>query len=220
MATWAILGFFIFLCMSDSISAVIYPCDRAADCGCSKANANVYKIVGGEDSYPSSWGWAVSLQVPFLGHFCTGTIVSPRHIITAAHCVVDAVVMNFTRVVVGIDRLSESDSGYAHVRPVEKVFPHPNYDSTKVNDIAVLRLAAPFAISINMSTARLCFPKIQPSNREADYPLDSTALIAIGWDTPKSEGSIPDDLHLQQVTVQAVSRTDPTCAEFVTDRRV
>ena len=123
--------------------------------------------------------------------------------------------------VVGIDQLSESDSENAYVRLVEKVFPHPNYDdSTKVNDIAVLRLAAPLAISINMSIARLCLPKTQPSNREADYPLESTALIAIGWGTLESGGSIPDDLHLQQVTVQAVSQTDPTCAEFVTDRRV
>jgi secreted trypsin-like serine protease len=180
------------------------------------------KIVGGEDAFPQSWGWAVSLQRSFDGHFCTGSIVSPLHIITAAHCVTDEEEMKTADIVVGIDRLSESNSTTRQVRSVSEVFAHPQYDSsTHTHDIAVIRLNESLVISNEMSTARLCLPHIEPSGKEADYPADSASLVAIGWGVLMSEApSIPDDLHLQQVTVQAVSVHNETCTEFISDTRV
>lgn len=221
MAYNTLLIFYLVVCNANFISATIYSCNRTADCGCSKYNANVYKIVGGENSFPSSWGWVVSLQI-FGSHFCTGAIVSPLHVITAAHCVTDDFLMKFMNVVVGIDRLSETDDlETVQVRSVTDVFIHPSYNDTAVvNDIAVLRLNESLVISSEMATARLCLPRVVPSGREADYPANSASLVAIGWGTLESEAqSIPSDLHLQQVTLKAVPADDETCAEFITDPR-
>ncbi|UJR16589.1 hypothetical protein I4U23_003489 [Adineta vaga] len=121
----------------------------------------------GEDAFPYSWGWAVSLQFLFGGHFCTGTIVSPLHIITAAHCVT-------------------------------------NIDFTELHDIAVLRLNESLDISSESLLARLCIPRIES--------------VTIGWGRLKHGNEpIPDDLHLQQVTVKAISVHDERCTEFITN---
>jgi secreted trypsin-like serine protease len=217
MAYIKFLIFYLFVCNVDLISAIIYSCNSTADCGCSKTNANVYKIVGGENAFPFSWGWAASLQLPFFGHFCTGSIVSPLHIITAAHCIMEKEYMEIVNVVVGIDTLGDLDSTLAQVRSVDEVFVHPEYDnSTKFHDIAVIQLNESLVFSNETSIARICLPRIEPSDRETEYPANSASLVAIGWGLLSADAeSIPDDLHLQQVTVKAVSVDDETCTEFI-----
>jgi trypsin len=211
--------FYLFLCNVDLISGIIYSCNQTAECGCSKYNANVHKIVGGEDAFPSSWGWAVSLQTESGSHYCTGSIVSPLHIITAAHCIGDEEEMETTRIVVGIDRLSDWYSATIQVGSVNATFVHPEYDtSTKVHDIAVIRLNQLLHISTESSTARLCLPRIESPGKETDYPADSASLVAIGWGKLRSEdASIPDDLHLQQVTLTAFPLNDQRCEFFVSN---
>jgi hypothetical protein len=222
MACNKLLIFYLFVCNVSWSSAIIYACNQTADCGCSKANANVHKIVGGEDAFPFSWGWAVSLQDPSDGHFCTGAIVSPLHIITAAHCFTDATNIETTNVVVGINQLSDSDNENAQVRSVSAVFAHPGYNhSTQLHDIAVLRLNESLDISDETVLARLCLPRIEPSGKEVEYPVDAVLLVAIGWGILRyGDTHIPPNLYLQQVTVEAVPFRDETCTEFVTNSSV
>jgi len=48
-------------------------------------------IVNGEEAIPHSWPWQISLQEDFgwggFLHFCGGTLISDRFVITAAHCI-------------------------------------------------------------------------------------------------------------------------------------
>ena len=46
-------------------------------------------IFGGSEARPHSWPWQISLQHPLEGyrHWCGGSIISNKWILTAAHCV-------------------------------------------------------------------------------------------------------------------------------------
>jgi secreted trypsin-like serine protease len=218
-----LLFFALFLHNVELVSSIIYSCDRTAECGCSKTNANVNKIVGGESAVDSSWGWAVSLQRSSGSAFCGGTIISPLHIITAAHCVKDSSsIIRTTRVIVGIDKLSQSTLSMAQVRSVVRVFSHPSYDDdTESNDIAVLRLDRPLNISNVYSTARLCLPDVVSSSMVNDYPVVDSPLVGIGWGILRfGDQTVPYDLHLQQVTLNAMSANHRMCTPTLRDARV
>ncbi|KAK7101926.1 hypothetical protein V1264_020232 [Littorina saxatilis] len=103
-------------------------------------------IVGGGSSDPAEWPWQVSLQYynvrqrRFL-HFCGGTLIANKWVMTAAHCTMDVGVPNIF-VVVGTHYLSRRDPG-EHLIQVKSAVKHPNYShhGNYPNDIALLELA-------------------------------------------------------------------------------
>ncbi|CAF2780861.1 unnamed protein product [Rotaria sp. Silwood2] len=203
----------LFLYNINLVSSTVYSCNRNAECGCSKVDVAIDKIVGGESAVDLSWGWAISLQRSG-SHFCGGSIISPLHIITAAHCVPNsATIISGAKVVASIDILSQSTSSTAQVRSITNVFSHPNYNSfSNANDIAILRLDQPLDISYEKGTARLCIPSFVSADNSDDYPVPGSTLVAIGWGTVVSgEISIPNSRHLQQVTLNAISANHSTC---------
>ncbi|CAF1449707.1 unnamed protein product [Adineta steineri] len=224
MAYIYLLSIFFFLNNISCISSVTYSCDRNTECGCSKTNAQLNKIVGGESAVDSSWGWAVSLQRSSNnGHFCGGTIISPSYIITAAHCVQNvSFIIRSTKVVVGIDALSQIPSTTAQERSIVQVSSHPQYSAiTKANDIAVLQLNQSLTISNEKGTARLCFPRVNATSMAYNYPISNSALVAIGWGVLRSgDQTIPSNLHLQQVTVNALPADHQMCASSINNRQL
>ena len=44
-------------------------------------------IVGGHKADPHAWGFAVALRERGFGYFCTGSLIAPDRVLTAAHCV-------------------------------------------------------------------------------------------------------------------------------------
>ncbi|CAF0801590.1 unnamed protein product [Adineta steineri] len=226
MAYIYLLSIFFFFNTINYISSVTYSCDRTTACGCSKTNAQLNKIVGGESAVDSSWGWAVSLhRSSSNSHFCGGAIISPLHIITAAHCVVDSSFnIGSTRVVVGIDALSQTTTTttMAQQRSIVQVFSHPRYSAiTKANDIAVLRLNQPLNISYEKGTARLCIPRVNATSMTYNYPIPNSQMVAIGWGVLRSgDETIPPNLHLQQVTVNALPADHRMCANSIEDRQL
>ena len=44
------------------------------------------RIVGGKESVPNKYPFAAVLTTKSGGHFCGGTLITRRHVVTAAHC--------------------------------------------------------------------------------------------------------------------------------------
>ena len=55
---------------------------------CGKRDSFNSLILGGEETVPGEWPWAVILQFTDDDMRCGGVLISSRHVLTAAHCVV------------------------------------------------------------------------------------------------------------------------------------
>ena len=196
----------------DVTTSTEYTCDRHAACGCSKRSTIVLsKIIGGEPVNVShTWGWIGSLRRDGY-HQCGASLLTPQHVITAAHCVNDIILLSRLSLNFGITNLSY----IGQLRNVSRMYIHPEYNAAAyLNDIAILRLDEPLNLMYsNLST--ICLPAVKDYNvSESEYPPANVELVAIGWGVTEALGSIPSQI-LRQVTVQAISRTDSNCQSTI-----
>ncbi|WP_051311834.1 serine protease [Zooshikella ganghwensis] len=94
------------------------------------------KIVGGEDAIRGEFPFMVSLQIYNNNHFCGGSVIASRYILTAAHCVASYSVQS---IVVG-KHATYNNNGATTIR-VKRQIVHPQYDAYYLyNDVALLEL--------------------------------------------------------------------------------
>ena len=67
---------------------------------------------------------------------CTGVLIHPRIVLTAAHCQKGSAPINL----VALNVENQSQLARAELIPVQRVYVHPDYPSTRLNDMAVLIL--------------------------------------------------------------------------------
>ncbi|XP_063930610.1 trypsin-3-like isoform X2 [Zophobas morio] len=126
------------------------------------------RIVGGEDINILDVPYQVSI-LDSGSHFCGGSVVTARHIVTAAHCME-------TRNVSTLSIRAGStfwDEGGVNIK-VQKAFTHPEYDERSVDyDVAVLRLESflPFNEFIQPVDLALEIDK---------WPVNTSAITS-GW---------------------------------------
>ncbi|XP_071849294.1 enteropeptidase-like [Apostichopus japonicus] len=108
------------------------------------------RIVGGEDTIIQIWPWQVMLVKLHQGlaqFKCGGTLITERHILTAAHCFTAASSdgdVSFWRVGLGKTYLSDQEEEDEVFRDVIKIEIHPDFNHvTYDSDIAVVELASP-----------------------------------------------------------------------------
>ena len=106
-------------------------------------------IVGGAPANAAQWPYAVAIFRK--GHMhCTGSVIGPTRVLTAAHCIHGFNLSRF-QVIVGRPDLRTRTAG--QVIPVSAGRVHPDFEQTALHDVAVLDLAQPtFAQPIALAT--------------------------------------------------------------------
>jgi secreted trypsin-like serine protease len=161
------------------------------------------KIIGGTPAQPGAYPWQASLVVswisdPSSAHFCGGSVIRDRWILTAAHCLVGVSPAD-VHVIVGTNKLTPGT-----VRnDVRRRIVHGAYkDAEKGDDIALVELRRPLTLGKSISAIDLL-----PASGEPQVLVKSQKLWVTGWGATKEEGNVVKDLR--QVSVPYV--TNESC---------
>ncbi|KAG8247486.1 hypothetical protein J6590_059921 [Homalodisca vitripennis] len=164
------------------------------DCGVSRALRHG-RIVGGQDAAQGEFPWLVSLTRSG-GHFCGGTIVNSRWVLTAAHCLCrDELGISSLRVTLGEHDLRQRGE---HDLPVSRVILHPRFRCGQYgDDIALVELGSEVPWSVGVLPA--CFPLPGVAlGHQADV-----MVAGWGWTEESSSKGIRSNV-LQKVNLSVV----------------
>ncbi|XP_035572341.2 transmembrane protease serine 5 isoform X4 [Canis lupus familiaris] len=132
----------------DSCASGLIVSLRCSECG---ARPLASRIVGGQAVAPGSWPWQASVALGSR-HTCGGSVLAPRWVVTAAHCM-----HSFRLFRLSSWRVHAGLVSHSAVRPhqgavVERIIPHPLYSTQNHDyDIALLRLRTPLNFSAHNS---------------------------------------------------------------------
>ncbi|XP_012937004.1 transmembrane protease serine 9 [Aplysia californica] len=136
----------------------------------------VKRVVGGTDAGRCVFPWMVYISRDAADDdLCSGTLISDRHVITAAHCF-DSLKGYMPRLVIGeYDRSVDRPRGEL-VTTSYNVTKHPRYSRSLYNyDVAVLTLDSPIPLETYECIHPICLPK--PGQ---DFPIGTECTVA-GW---------------------------------------
>lgn len=180
----------------------------------------VAKIIGGNDAtvpYPFMAALVdPAIAEDFQAQFCGGTVIAPRWVLTAAHCITTTstgglISTGSIEVITGVTTLSDTAAGAARIA-VLNIVRHPNFEPlTLHNDVALLYLASPTGID--------------PGNFTVDdgTVIAATAfgddLTTIGWGVTNQQNlaNPTDDLFaatLQEVLVDYIPLADCNSSSY------
>jgi len=159
-------------------------------CTCGIPNRS-NRIVGGQETEVNEYPWQVGL-VSSSGTrpWCGGTLISDRHVMTAAHCTAGS---SASSIKVLLGEHYTNDGQYNRVA-LSAITDHPGYNSNNMdNDFSILTLAEPVTLSGSIRPACL------PWDTSKTYAGEKVTVT--GWGTLTSGGNQPTSLQEVDVTV-------------------
>ncbi|KAK9499733.1 hypothetical protein O3M35_002724 [Rhynocoris fuscipes] len=165
----------------DSSEHGVTPGRRKPSCDCGRANKGVARIINGNETRVNEFPWMVHLHVGHdtpVGHMtmsCGASIITARHVLTAAHCVFSSEIAKpeNTEMVFGEHDSSKPTGKEVRLR-AEKIFVRDKFlkEGLANHDIAVILTKE--RINFNPIIGPVC---IEPY----EYPIINKNLILMGW---------------------------------------
>uniref|UniRef100_A0A1A9VVF8 Peptidase S1 domain-containing protein n=1 Tax=Glossina austeni TaxID=7395 RepID=A0A1A9VVF8_GLOAU len=160
---------------------------------------SVERVVNGTDSSITRYPFAVSMRGATGSHKCGASIIAPRYILTAAHCVSDnnpdeiSIQYSTTDITTGVEQIN--------VVPVKRIILHEKYNVQPefANDIALLELKGQLVFNYK-TLAPVSLP--DPYYEIPQIP-EGVQGVLVGWGKNETNGFAQK--HLQEVDLKIYS---------------
>jgi secreted trypsin-like serine protease len=179
---------FLILCCLVAVIAAQRPAWYNGPCGQSKySDAGDMDlparrmIVGGVEAREHEFPWQASIRRKSTNsHFCGGSIINQRWVITAAHCM-SGESANQVSVVIGDHTRNDNSNTVRQTLDVTSIHMNPSYNPIRLtNDVALIKVTQ--TISFGADLQPVCGPE-----RSNDYHYRKS--VCAGWGTISSGGS-------------------------------
>nr|XP_034171026.1 coagulation factor X-like [Osmia lignaria] len=156
------------------------------------------RIVGGNVTNISEYPWIVSFSKQGT-FYCAGSLITRRHVLTAAHCLEGFETRSIKIILADSDRPNVDKN--AIIRRIKSVAIHEDFHTyTFNNDIAIVELDRPVDLSGIVRTACL------PEDKAIDY-TGATATV-IGWGRTGENQPVSDELRKVNLPILSQEECD------------
>nr|QHB21570.1 venom S1 protease 25 [Platymeris rhadamanthus] len=153
---------------------------KKTSCRCGWSNKSPKRIVGGNEAGINEYPFIVLLmETKTRFPFCGGSIITTRHVLTAAHCTYPNRDVDLSVLVGEHDIRTFKETPATKVIDVEKKLDHPDYNNiTQIHDISLLLLKE--NIPLSDFVGPVCMPSAQQN-------LLNEYIKVMGWGLTKDE---------------------------------
>ena len=131
--------------------------------------------------------------------WCGGSIISTKHVLTAAHCTKDKFAPSI-EILIGEHDVGDTE---ADRRAVASITDHPNYDADEKHfDISILTLAS--SLTFTTAVAPICLPSSTVNANTYSEYLNHVATVT-GWGLTATGGMASNTLQEVELTILANS---------------
>ncbi|MYM58169.1 trypsin-like serine protease [Vibrio sp. OCN044] len=147
------------------------------------------RIVGGTPAVEGDWSSIAAITDSSNKHFCGGSFIGGRYVLTAAHCLIGESIGSFNVHIGAYDRRNLSkDSSIG----VVSYYLHPDYNAgTYANDIAIIELEK----EIKESNGKTVPKMLLASFGDANSLTKGDIFTVAGWGTLREDGYKPYELN-------------------------